>query len=187
MGGMSVPRHMRKTLILLGLVLFGAIAVWVNLPSFKRGTFDFGDFDIISMLKEVDRNNTAILEANNELIASLEGVKEQAGAVGGVHARLQKLEDGLGDQARVMQRLDSITWEMAQLSGSLQQLTGGIGPSTKRLAATAASQAAAVEAMGQTTAGLSGRMQSIGQYNSSIKTKLWTAERLSAEVLDLLP
>lgn len=184
---MSVPRHMRTTLIVLGLLLFGAAAVWVNLPSFGRVTLQLGDFDIISMLKAVDRNNTAILEANNELIASLEGVKEQAGAVGGVHARLQKLESGLDDQARVMQRLDGITREMARLSAGLQQLTAGVGPSTERLASTAASQATAVDSMRQTTAGLSGRMQSIGQYNTSIKNKLWTVERLSAEVLDLLP
>lgn len=184
---MSVPRQMRTILATAGLLLFGALAVWVNLPSFERIPLKFGDFDIISMLKEVDRTNTAILKANNELIASLQGVKEQAGAVGGVHDRLQKLEAGLGDQARVMQRLDGITWEQAQLSAALQQLTATVVPSTERLAATAASQAAAVQSMGETTAGLSGRMQSIGQYNTSIKSKLWTAERLSAEVLDLLP
>lgn len=184
---MSVTRHMRTTLTVLGLLLFGGLAVWVNLPSFERISFKGGDFDIISMLKQVDQTNTAILQANNELIVSLEGVKEQAGAVGGVHARLQKLESGLGDQARVMQRLDGITWEMAQLSVGLEQLTTTVTPSTERLAATAASQAAAVASMGQTTAGLSGRMQTIGQYNTSIKNKLWTAERLSAEVLDLLP
>lgn len=184
---MSVTRQMRIILIVFGLLLFGALAVWVNLPSFERISLKLGDFDIISMLRAVDRNNTAILAANKELIASLEGVKEQAGAVGGVHARLQKLETGLGDQARVMVRLDGITAEMARQSLALQQLTGGIRPSTERLAATAASQAAAVASMEQTTAGLSGRMQSIGRYNTSIKNKLWTAERLSAEVLDLLP
>lgn len=184
---MSVTRYMRTLLIVGGLLLFAGAAVWVNLPKYERLSFKIGDFDIIGMLKEVDRTNTAILKANNELIQSLEGVREQAGAVGGVHARLQKLESGLGDQSQVMLRLDGITRDQADLSLSLQKLTAGVGPSTERLAATAAQQAAAVGAMGQTTAGLAGRMQSIGQSNRSIKGKLWTAERLSSEVLDLLP
>jgi hypothetical protein len=184
---MSVTRHMRTILIALGLTLFAAMAVWVNLPSFERFSFKIGDFDIISMLKEVDQTNTAILKANEELITSLEGVKEQAGAVGGVHARLQTLETGLGQQAQVMLRLDAITAEQARLSRDLQKLTASVVPSTERLAATAASQAAAVQSMGQAAAGLSGRMQAIGQVNASIRNKLWSAERLSAEVLDLLP
>lgn len=184
---MSVTRHLRTILIVGGLIALALLAVWVNRPSFERASFKLGDFDIIGMLKEVDKTNTAILKANNDLIASLEGVKQQAGAVGGVHQRLQKLETGLGDQAAVLLRLDGLTREQASLSAQLQKLTAGVSPSTERLAATASQQAVAIEAMGQTTAGLAGRMQSIGTLNSSIRNKLWTAERLSGEVLDLLP
>lgn len=184
---MSVTRYVRVIAIAAIVLLLAAGAIWVNLPSFERVSFNPGDFDIIGMLKEVDRTNTAILKANNELIASLEGVRQQAGAVGGVHGRLQKLETGLGDQAQVLLRLDGITREQAGLSAALQKLTAGVGPSTERLAATAKQQAVAVESMGRTTAGLAGRMQTIGQLNSSIRSKLWAAERLSGEVLDLLP
>lgn len=184
---MSVTRHVRTVLIAGGLIAFIALAVWVNRPSFERASFKVGDYDIIAMLREVDKTNTAILKANNDLIASLEGVKEQAGAVGGVYQRLQKLEAGLGEQAAVLTRLDGLTREQAGLSAQLQRLTAGVKPSTERLAATASQQAVALEAMGQTTAGLAGRMGTIGTLNTSIKAKLWTAERLSGEVLDLLP
>ncbi|HYF92138.1 MAG TPA: hypothetical protein VD969_07810 [Symbiobacteriaceae bacterium] len=182
-----MTRQMRTALMIAGLLLFGAAAVWVNLPSFERISLKVGDFDIIGMLKEVDKTNTAILKANNELIASLEGVRQQAGAVSGVHARMQQLEAGLGEQARVLGRLDGITREQADLSVALRKLTAGVGPSTGRLAATASQQAVAVESMKGTTAGMAQRMQTIGALNASIRAKLWTAERLSGEVLDLLP
>lgn len=184
---MSVTRPIRIALIIAGVLLFAVAAVWVNLPTFDRLSFKLGDFDLIGMLKEVDRTNTAILKANNELIASLEGVRQQAGAVSGVYGRMQKLETGLGEQAQVMGRLDGITRQQADLSAALRRLTAGVGPSTELLAATASQQAVAVEAMGRTTAGMAERMESIGALNSSIRAKMWTAERLSGETLDLLP
>lgn len=185
---MSVTRRNWGLIITAGVVLVAGIAVWVNGPALAAFLAAHrADFDIVGMLKEADQTNTAILKANDDLVKSLEGVKEEAGAVTGVHARLQAMEGGLDEQAQVLSRLEDLTGQQAELSGALRDLTASVVPATEGLATSAEAQAGAVAAMGRTTAGLADRMESIGEANRSTAAKLWRAEEASATVLTRMP
>lgn len=144
-------------------------------------------FDLLAMLREVHDTNTAIVRANDALLESLEGVRQEAGAVTGVHGRLKELEGGLKEQRQALGRLERLTAEQAALSRQLQQMTAQVGVSTRSLAETASEQAAAVEGMSRSAASLSVRMGEIGSANRSTADKLRRAEQLSATVLTRMP
>jgi hypothetical protein len=185
---MSVTRKQWAMAATVGVLLLAGIAVWVNGSAIADFLAEHrADFDIVSMLKEADQTNTAILKANAELVKSLEGVKQEAGAVTGVSGRLKAMEAGLGEQADVLSRLDGLTSDQADLSVALQRLTASVTPSTQQLARTAGQQADAVEAMSRTGAGLARRMEAIGAANASTADKLWRAEAKSATVLSEMP
>lgn len=144
-------------------------------------------YDFAATLGAIGQTNSEITAVNADILVSLQDVQQQTEGVERVRERLGRLEGLLGEQQAALDRLDRITAEQAGLSRDLRGLTVGAAEAAGAMAATAATQAKAVQRMNEQTAALARRLESIGSLNRDGARKLGRAEELSGVVLDRMP
>jgi hypothetical protein len=179
----------KHRLWIIGGVVLAALALAIVAPRLVTGASlaKARDYDLIGMLREMYRTNTATQAVNDRILDSLKDVEQQASRVKVIDGKLTGLEAGVIAEQQAMERLKAVTAEHARLSRALQDLTATAADATAGIAETARAEARDLAAMKQVTATMASRMNDIGNVNGDIAGKLDSANTLSATILNDMP